>query len=231
MPYFWYSRFTFYDIRRITWNCWDPFRLACYLRQAVAQARAENLRWFPPYLRCVTDALDRIPFGFGSFDKNSHWKWRSKSLEICWKMEPKWRHKSAKSHKIVKQIHAASHESTYVHKNGKPSWITYPRKLDFDALAYTGAQFALFHNWSDCDLIGGPRPAKSTPGSTYRSKKMEVERFMKHVKNVTTKVPTSVTNMLQKEGLKKLEFLFFLEPYPRMVSKASPDRLQGLKAC
>ena len=145
-------------------------------------------------------------FDFNILIKKRHWNWRSTSLQMCWNMEPKWRHKSAKSHKIVKQIHAASHESTYVHKNGKPSWITYPRKLDFDALAHTGAQFALFHNWSDCDLIGGQRPAKSTPGSAYRSKKMEVERFMKHVKTVTTKVPTSVTNMFQKEGPQKLLF-------------------------
>ena len=36
-----------------------------------------------------------------------------------------------------------------------------------------------------------------------RSKKMEVERFGKHVKNITTKVPTSVTNLVQKEGLQK----------------------------
>ena len=44
--------------------------------------------------------------------------------------------------------------------------------------------------------------ANLRPGSACRSKKIEVERFRKHVKNVTTKVPTSVTNMLEKEGLK-----------------------------
>ena len=124
-------------------------------------------------------------------------------------VEPKWRHTSAKCHKIVKQIHAASREPKYVHKNGKPSWITYPIKLDFDALACTGVHFSLFQNWWDCDLIGGQRPAKLRPGSACRNKKVEVERFRKHVKNVTTKVPISVTNVLQKEGLKKWSFCGF----------------------
>ena len=124
-------------------------------------------------------------------------------------MEPEWRHTSVKCDKIVKQIHAASRESKHVHKNGKPSWIAYPIKLDVDALACTGAQFSLFHNWSDCDLTGGQRPAKSRPGSAYRSTKMEVERFRKHVKNVTTQMPTSVTNMLQKEGLEMWSFCGF----------------------
>ena len=140
-------------------------------------------------------------FDLNMLIKKRHWNWRSTSFQMCWQMEPKWRHKSAKSHKIVKQIHAASHEPKHAHTNGKPSSITYHIKLDFDALASTGAQFALFHNWSDCDLIGGQRRAKSTPGSTYRSKKMEVERSKKHVKQVTAKVSTSVTNMLQKEGI------------------------------
>ena len=126
---------------------------------------------FPPYLRCVTDALDRIPFWFEYFDNKSHWKWKSKSLEMWWQMEPKWRHKSVKCDKIVKQIHAASHEPKHAHINGKPSSITYHIKFDFDVLACTGAQFALFHNWSDCDLIGSQRPAKSNPGTPTGAKR------------------------------------------------------------
>ena len=51
-----------------------------------------------------------------------------------------------KCDKIVKQTHAARHEPKHAHKNGKPSSITYHIKVGFDALACTGAQFALFHN-------------------------------------------------------------------------------------
>ena len=124
-------------------------------------------------------------------------------------MEPKWRHKSDKCQKMVNEIHAASRESKHAHKNGRPSWIADPIKVDFDALAYTGAQFALFYNWLDCDQIGVQRLAKSRPWNACRSKKMEVERSRKHVENVTRKVPTSVTNMSQKEGLAKWSFCGF----------------------
>ena len=31
------------------------------------QTRGENLRWFPPYLRCVQDALPEIPQPFQQF--------------------------------------------------------------------------------------------------------------------------------------------------------------------
>ena len=52
------------------------------------------------------------------------------------------------------------------------------------------------------------------PGSACRSKKDGSREFKKHVQNVTSKVPTFVTNMLQTEGLKKLFFEVFLVRIP-----------------
>ena len=58
----------------------------------------------------------------------------------------------------------------------------------------------------------------------------------KHVKNMTRKVPTFVTILVQKEGLKKCFFHIFLNASPRWPPrrprtwpKASPDRPQGPK--
>ena len=84
-----------------------------------------------------------------------------------------------------------------------------PLKLDFNAPSYTESQFPLFQIWSDCDQIGCQKPSKLTPAGACGSKKIEGQRFRRHVKNVTTKVPASVTNMLQKEGLNKLTFCRF----------------------
>ena len=91
--------------------------------------------------------------------------------------------------------------------------------------------FHFCHWFTNLMSWGGQRPAQLRPGSACRSKKDGSREFKKHVKNVTSKVPTFVTNVLQNEGLKKWSFCDFLGPHPRMVSKASPDRLQGTKAC
>ena len=84
-----------------------------------------------------------------------------------------------------------------------------PLKLDFDAPSAAESQSSVFQIWSGCDKIGGKTPSKLTPAGACGSKKIEGERFRRHVKNVTTKVPASVTNMLQKEGLKKQFFCGF----------------------
>ena len=86
----------------------------------------------------------------------------------------------------------------------KNTTIRCPPKLDFDAPSSTESQLPLFQICSDCNNIGGPKPSKLTPVGAYGSKKIEGERFRKHIKNVTTKVPTSVTNMPQKEGPPKV---------------------------
>ena len=82
-------------------------------------------------------------------------------------------------------------------------------KLDFDAPSAAESQLPLFQIWSDCDQIGGQKPSKLTLAGACRSKKREGRRFRRHVKNITTKVPASVTNMLQKEGLEKWFFCGF----------------------
>ena len=79
-----------------------------------------------------------------------------------------------------------------------------PLKLDFDAPSCTESQFPLFQIWSDCDQIGCQKPSKLTPAGACGSKKIEGERFRRHVKNITTKVPASVTNVLPKEGLNNI---------------------------
>jgi hypothetical protein len=119
------------------------------------------------------------------------------------KMEPKWRHKSAKCHKIVKQIHAASREPKYVHTNDKISTIRCPLRLDFDAPSHTESLFSLFQIYPISAKLGGHKPPKLSPRGVYGSTKMKGERIRKHQKNATTKVSTNVTNMLPKEGLKK----------------------------
>ena len=91
--------------------------------------------------------------------------------------------------------------------------------------------FHFSHWFTNLVSWGGQRPPQLRPGSACRSKKDGSRELKKHVKNVISKVPTSVTNMLQNEGLKKWSFRVFWGPHPRMVSKASPDRLQGTKAC
>ena len=47
------------------------------------EARGENLRWFPPYLRCVADALPEIPFTIRSFDFFEVWKKVSEIMSKC----------------------------------------------------------------------------------------------------------------------------------------------------
>ena len=83
-----------------------------------------------------------------------------------------------------------------------------PLKLDFDAPSCTESQSPLFQICSGCDQISGQKPSKLTPAS----KEIEGERFKKHVQNVTTKVPTSVTNMLPKES--PTFFCVFSGPIP-----------------
>ena len=106
-----------------------------------------------------------------------------------------------------------------------------PLKLDFDAPSWTESQLTLFQICSECDRIGGQRPPELKPTGACGSKKTAGERFRNHVKNITTKVSTNVTNLLPKEGPPTGSFCAFWDPHPRMVSKASPDRLQGPKAC
>ena len=84
-----------------------------------------------------------------------------------------------------------------------------PLKLDVDAPSSAESQLPLFQIWSDCDQIGGQKLPKLTLAGACGSKKREEERFRRHVKNVTKKVPPPVTNMVQKEGLKKLVFCDF----------------------
>ena len=76
-------------------------------------------------------------------------------------------------------------------------------KLDYDAPSPADSQFSLFQIWLNCNAIGGQKPSKLTLAGACGSKKREEERFRRHVKHVTKKVPPSVTNMVQKECLKK----------------------------
>ena len=61
--------------------------------------------------------------------------------------------------------------------------------------------------------------------------KEETSKVQKHKTNVTTNVSTNITIMLPKNGPQTSFFCVFWGPHPRMVSKASPDRLQDPKAC
>jgi len=84
-----------------------------------------------------------------------------------------------------------------------------PLKLDLGAPSYMESQFPVFQIRSDCDKIC-PKPLKLTPVGAYGSKTIEGERFRKHIKDVTMKVPTTVTNMLRKSpkgGSPKVMFL------------------------
>jgi len=74
--------------------------------------------------------------------------------------------------------------------------------------------FHFFRIVQICDSMVAKRPGKWTPGSACRSNKMEVDRFRKHAKHVITKVPTSVTNMRQKEGHQGYFFVVFRVPIP-----------------
>jgi len=106
-----------------------------------------------------------------------------------------------------------------------------PLKLDFDAPSCTESLFSLFHICPINAKLGGQKSPELSLMGAYGSKKTAGERFSNHVKNITSKVSTNVTNMLQKEAPEKLSFCDFWGPQPRMVSRASPDRLQGPKAC
>jgi hypothetical protein len=90
--------------------------------------------------------------------------------------------------------------------------------------------FHVFRIVQICDPMVPKRAWKWTPWSACRSKNMEVERFRKLTKNVISKVPTFVINMRQKEGPKNRYLCSVQGPHPRMLSKASTDRLQGPKA-
>ena len=78
-----------------------------------------------------------------------------------------------------------------------------PLKLDLDVPSCTEPQLTLYQICSECDQIGGQRPSELKPMGACRKKKTAGQRFRNHVKNITTKVLASVTNVLQKEGLKK----------------------------
>ena len=90
-----------------------------------------------------------------------------------------------------------------VRESDKNSTSTCPERLDFDILAYTESLFSLLQICSISAKLCGQKPSKLSHMGAGRSKKMEIERFGKHVKNITTKVPTSVTNLVPKEGLQK----------------------------
>ena len=90
---------------------------------------------------------------------------------------------------------------TCVHENGNISTNRCPPRLDFDAHSRTESQLTLFQICSECDRIGGQRPSKLKPAGACGSKKIVRERFRKHVKNVTTKVPASVTQICSNSRL------------------------------
>ena len=90
-----------------------------------------------------------------------------------------------------------------VRESDKVNTNTCPERLDFDVPAYTESLFSLLQICSISAELCGQKPSKLSHMDAGRSKKMEVERFGKHVKNITTTVPISVTNLIQKEGLQK----------------------------
>ena len=116
-------------------------------------------------------------------------------------------------------------------KMTKSLQIDAPLRLDFDVRSCTELLFSLFRICPISAKLGGQKPLELSPMGVYGSTKMKRERFRKHKQHVTTKVSTHVTNMSQTEGPPIALFCVFLGPHPKMVSKASPDRLQGPKAC
>ena len=73
-------------------------------------------------------------------------------------------------------------------------------KLDFDAPSCTESLFSLFQICSISAKLGGQKSPELSLMGAYGSKKTAGERFRNHVKNITSKVSTNVTNMLPKEG-------------------------------
>ena len=78
-----------------------------------------------------------------------------------------------------------------------------PLKLDYDALSCTESLFSLFQICSISATLGGPKSPELSLMGANGSKKIAGERFRNHVKNITSKVSTNVTNMLPKEAPKK----------------------------
>ena len=65
----------------------------------------------------------------------------------------------------------------------------------------------------------------------FGTRRIAEGRFRKYDRNSHHKSITPVTNILQKEGPEKLFLEDFLGPHPGLVFRASPDSLQGPKAC
>ena len=78
-----------------------------------------------------------------------------------------------------------------------------PLKLDFDAPSCTESLFSLFQICSISAKLGGQKSPELSLMGANGSKKTAGERFRNHVKNITSKVSTNVTNMLQKEAPEK----------------------------
>ena len=92
--------------------------------------------------------------------------------------------------------HKKDRFATLVRESDKVNTSTCPERLDFDAPACTESLFSLLQICSISAKLCCQKPSKLSHMGAGRSKKMDVERFGKHVKNITTKVPTSGTNLV-----------------------------------
>jgi hypothetical protein len=131
---------------------------------------------------------------------------RKNEVEIIVNPSSKW---ISKGHPYLEECdrqvwnHKKHRFATCVREIEKNSTSTCPGRIDFDGLARMESLFPLLSICSISVKLCGQKLVKLGHMGADRSKQMELERSGKHVKNITTKMATRVTNVVQKEGLQK----------------------------